>query len=398
MRTEYNPKNLTAARMEVKKRHPKLNEVTDYQADTAFLNQIRIWSSMSKEDIEAEAAVVSIHQVKKLALYIPENILRVSARNLIRIVYLRATEPIVQALFTRWQDFYFNKDLSFLLYQLCKDKKQLVEGIFLNCSLTDAKFMQWLQSKDIPYTVGTACAAMEGERVSFQDRMRRFHISPNSKLGQSCSERFLTFCTRADYLDYSDQEMRAVLEKYNRSSIRMFVRNILTQLEVPDFQRYYFSGCFLRDHHTGRADSREYQQFFREFPPEHELKFRRWQNYILVKESFTANSEDERLKFWSQYVPYSINAYRNAVSESLVMEFEWYTIVEFTTETMGPLYVYRKDVFERYIKNYVKSKDNQELRHLLYTDLSGYSEKRIVHNDNWQWKTGRYLTAHSIIH
>lgn len=397
MRAEFVPENLTKVCIEVKKKHPKMDEVMEYQEDAEFNNQIRTWANMPKELMETESSVITMHQVKKITRYLPQNILHVPVRNLNRIVFLRATREIANTLFAQWQDYYQNKDLCFLLYQLCKDKKNLTGDFFQNYQLTAETLMRWLKSENVSYDVGRDCVRIRGERKPFPERMLLFHISPNSRLGRSCSENFLFFCTREDYLDYSDQELKFVLEKYNRQSICLFMHNILTQLEAQDFQTYYFSGCFLRDHYTGNTDSSDYQRFFKEFPAEYELKYRRWQNYILIKDSFAANSEDERLQFWSQYVPYSVNAYRNAVSESLVMEFECYTIVEFTTKTMGPIYIYQKDVFERHIRHYVERKDNQELRHLLFNELSRYYETRIVHNDGWKWMVSGYLIARSIV-
>ena len=128
-----------------------------------------------------------------------------------------------------------------------------------------------------------------------------------------------------------------------------------------------------------------------------EDKYHRWLNYILIRESFSKNSNDERLQFWSQYVPYSTDAYRVSASECLVIEFEMYSIIEFTTKTMGPLYIYRKDIFEKFVKKYLKRMNNTELRHSLYNELLQYATERIIHHDNWQYKTSRYLMAHSII-
>ena len=74
-----------------------------------------------------------------------------------------------------------------------------------------------------------------------------------------------------------------------------------------------------------------------------------------------------------------------------------YSIIEFTTKTMGPLYIYRKDIFEKFVKKYLKRMNNTELRHSLYNELLQYATERIIHHDNWQYKTSRYLMAHSII-
>ena len=156
-------------------------------------------------------------------------------------------------------------------------------------------------------------------------------------------------------------------------------------------------GSYLRNIYTSDAGTLKYKNFFSGFTPEQELKYHRWLNYILIRESFSKNSNDERLQFWSQYVPYSTDAYRVSASECLVIEFEMYSIIEFTTKTMGPLYIYRKDIFEKFVKKYLKRMNNTELRHSLYNELLQYATERIIHHDNWQYKTSRYLMAHSII-
>lgn len=60
-------------------------------------------------------------------------------------------------------------------------------------------------------------------------------------------------------------------------------------------------------------------------------------------------------------------------------------------------YIYRKDIFEKFVKKYLKRMNNTELRHSLYNELLQYATERIIHHDNWQYKTSRYLMAHSII-
>ena len=35
--------------------------------------------------------------------------------------------------------------------------------------------------------------------------------------------------------------------------------------------------------------------------------------------------------------------------------------------------------------------NNTELRHSLYNELLQYATERIIHHDNWQYKTSRYL-------
>lgn len=294
--------------------------------------------------------------------------------------------------------FFENQDLCYLLYRIVQDKAELVKKIVSNTKLENTTMLQWFPSKNIPYAVGRECMRWQkSDRIRFSDRLMTLGIMPSTRLGQRCIQEYLTFCDRTGYLEISDRDMLPTLKKYSPDSIKLFLKNILTELKVEDFQRYYQCGIYLRNTYTSDAGTLKYKNFFSGFAPEQELKYHRWLNYILIRESFSKNSNDERLQFWSQYVPYSTDAYRVSASECLVIEFEMYSIIEFTTKTMGPLYIYRKDIFEKFVKKYLKRMNNTELRHSLYNELLQYATERIIHHDNWQYKTSRYLMAHSII-
>lgn len=81
--------------------------------------------------------------------------------------------------------------------------------------------------------------------------------------------------------------MLPTLRKYAPDSIKLFLKNILTELNVEDFQRYYQCGTYLRNTYTSDAGTLKYKNFFSGFTPEQELKYHRWLNYILIRESFS---------------------------------------------------------------------------------------------------------------
>lgn len=163
----------------------------------------------------------------------------------------------------------------------------------------------------------------------FSDRLMTLGIMPSTRLGQRCIQEYLTFCDRTGYLEISDRDMLPTLKKYSPDSIKLFLKNILTELKVEDFQRYYQCGSYLRNTYTSDAGTLKYKNFFSGFTPEQELKYHRWLNYILVKDTFVGSDDDARLKFWSQYVPYSLDVYKVSISASLVIEFEAYCVIEF---------------------------------------------------------------------
>ena len=398
MKTSYKPSRLSVAVVQVRKEHPSSSEIRNYQLDNTFLSEVRRWAKLPKEDVEGEAVTIPIRKVRLLAEYVSENSLHLPLFNLTMILYLRANEDIARRLYVLWQDSFTNQDLCYLLYRIVQDKPELVKKIVFNTKLENATMMQWFHSDNIPYAVGKECMRWQKtERIRFSDRLMTLGVMPSTRLGQRCIQEYLTFCDRTGYLEITDRDMLPILKKYSPAAIKRFLSNILTELRVEDFQRYYQCGSYLRNTYTSDAGTIKYKKFFSGFAPEQELKYHRWLNYILIRDTFIRSDDDARLKFWSQYVPYSIDVYRVSVSASLVIEFEAYCVIEFFETTQGALYIYPKHVFEREIKFYVVRLNNTELRHELYNNLRRYCTERIVHRDGWQYKTSRYLMAHSIV-
>lgn len=398
MKASYTPSKLSAVVTQVRKEHPTSSEIKNYPLDNSFLNEIRHWSSLPKNDVDGEAITIPIRKIRLLGNYVASNSLHLPLHNLTRILFLRANEDIARSLFVLWQDFFENQDLCYLLYRIVQDKPELAKKIISGTKLENNILLQWFPSKNIPHTVGKECMLWQKrERLNFAERLKTLGVMPSTVLGQRCIQEYLTFCDRTGYLEISDRDMLPILKKYSPAAIKRFLSNILAELKVEDFQRYYQCGSYLRNTYTSDAGTIKYKKFFSGFAPEQELKYHRWLNYILIRDTFIRSDDDARLKFWSQYVPYSIDVYRVSVSASLVIEFEAYCVIEFVETTQGALYIYPKDVFEREIRFYVVRLNNTELRHELYNNLRRYCTERIVHRDGWQYKTSRYLMAHSII-
>lgn len=399
MKAAYTPSSLITAAEHIRKAHPSMREIMQYVPDEAFLEEVKRWAKLPTADITGEAFSVPKRKIRLLAKYIPENTLNLPLQNLTQIVYLRADEDIVKLLFILWQDFYLNKDLCNLLHALVTDKGFASLKLLNQSAATKEMLLNWFSSSAIPQVVGRDSLTLQHTTKSpFPECLKAFHIMPSSRLGQCCITEFLTYCDRDDYLAIPDVEMLRSLKKLSLPGINLFLKNILSKLQVQEFQQYYMCGSFLREQYTGSAGSDKYKKFFTSFSSDLELKYRRWLNYILVKDSFARNTGDERLIFWSQYVPYSWNAYRVRNCEALVMEFAAYCIIEFTTATMGPIYIYQKSTFEDRIKWHLPRCSNTELRSLLYHDLSSYYTQRIEHRGDWKTTTRWYLMAHSITH
>lgn len=398
MKTSYTPSKLSAIASQIRKEHPSCSEVREYKTDQEFLDEIRHWASLPESEVDSEASIIPIRKIRALANYIPENFLHLPLTNLIQIVFLRADDEMIRLLYIQWQECFTNSDLCNLLYQIAQDKPQLMHKITSDEKIAPTTMMQWFHSGNIPYAVGKECMRFQKiQRIRFADRLMSLGIFSTSRLGQKCIQDYLTFCDRIGYLELKDTEMLSILKKSSPAFISSFLKNILSELKTEDFQQYYKCGSYIRDTYTGSNGSAKYKSYFSGFSPEQELKYRRWLNYILIKDTFIKAVDDARLKFWSQYVPYSTNVYKSAVSKSLVIEFEAYCVVEFFEDTKGALYIYQKEIFEEYIARYVMCFKNNDLRHELYANLRHLCSERISHHDGWQYKTSRYLTANKIV-
>ena len=111
MKTSYKPSKLPAIAAQVRKEHPTSSEIKNYQLDNSFLNEVRQWAKLPKEDVDGEAITIPIRKVRLLANYVPANSLHLPLLNLTRILFLRANEEIARSLFILWQDYFTNQDL-----------------------------------------------------------------------------------------------------------------------------------------------------------------------------------------------------------------------------------------------------------------------------------------------
>ena len=169
MKTSYKPSKLPAIAAQVRKEHPTSSEIRNYQLDNSFLDEVRQWAKLPKEDVDGEAITIPIRKVRLLANYVPANSLHLPLLNLTRILFLRANEEIARSLFILWQDYFTNQDLCYLLYRIVQDKPELVKKIVSNTKLENTTMMQWFSSKNIPMqSEESVCACKKSNGFPFQ--------------------------------------------------------------------------------------------------------------------------------------------------------------------------------------------------------------------------------------
>lgn len=396
MRSAYVPIGLRQVAGEIRIEHPATSEVLNYEPDQSFLKEVRMWAELPETEVKKTSYGIPKRKIRFLAKYIAKNNLQLSLHNLTQIVYYRADSDIVKLLFLLWQDSYTNFDLSYLLYRLVRDTDYAGKRLCNESKVTKEILLRWFSSKDIPYDVGKSCIQLNNmQKCTLLDCLISCHISSSSTLGRTCIANFLTFCGRDEYLAFSDEALLREIKVLSDSMVVLFLKNFLIELEVEDFQVYYKCGFFLETQYTGRVGSGKYCGFFAGFPDELKQKYQKWMTYIVIRESF--GDYDERLAFWNRYVPYSQKAYQVDYSQSLVIEFAAYCIIEFTVSTMGPIYIYKKEDFYTAIRPLLRKSTNQELRHELYHDFAYLFVARIVHRGDWRSETAYYLKARKIL-
>ena len=391
MKTSYQPSRLIKAAAEIRKAHPNQAEIAGYQPDEAFLVRVRAWAQLSKAQAEEGAFLIPARDIRMLAKYIPENTLHLPLQRLCQMVALRANTGILRLLYLLWLDFFANRELCGLLCRITKEHPDQASQLVEPYPVSREEVLQWFASDDIPGTVGRTCMNLQQKkRLPFPERLQSVGVAPSSRLGQKCIEAFLTYCRREDYLALSDAELVRQIQHLPAEYMGAFLRKLLSVLETADFQRYERCGTFVRDKVDTVGGRLKYKINLSQLPPEHRRKYTRWMGYLELKESFAKDGSDERLVFWSRYVPYSVDVHRFRSSEALAIVFEHYYVIEFTLETMGALYVFDRGLFEEKFLLCTRY-SNAEFRSVLYQNRDQAIE-RIIHHGDWQFRTRALLT------
>lgn len=397
MKDSYIPRKLEEIIPAVVQRHPSTAAVTGYHPDQSFLDQVREWVQVPETQINDTAYTIPPRMVVQLADYLGTNSLGVPTEKLIRMVCIRTNERITKRILSRWPDYYLHSDYMDLMEAILTERSEVAEKVLEQSKVTSEVLLDWIKSENIPHAVGKyAIKNDESNSQSFRKTLQEINVSPESKLGKQCIEEYYTFCGEKSYLQIKDEELLRVLKRYSYKQIKSFLDNYLTVMETENLRRYFACGRYLRNSYTGVPDSTRFKAFFSGFSEQHINQYSKWLSYVLIAESFSNNSNDPRLRFWSKYVPYSSKTYLERQSSALIMVYEKCCVIEFTSETMGPIYIYQKEDFNKRIKLATQIMKNLELRSYLY---NGAYYARFVHDarGSWQHKVARYLTQHDDI-
>ena len=387
------PKNLILAKEEIIERHTGISEIVPTFTDYSLMNMIRRLTSLSRQEAENEALVLTKKELEIIARYLPHNYYKLQMENLFLIIRLRCNINLNRILLNEWQNAYDNKEFNAFLRTFMlenKDSEKLEE--IKNVSVQ--KFISFLTAENIPVEYGKMALSLKNiKSEKLQDRLEYLGIKQTSRLFEDCRFLFYIFCGEKDYLEAGEKEILFVVKKYDENLKKKFLRNFLQQTSLENLKKfnrieeYFFA--FTGENHTDKFNA-----YFYGFDVVLVRKYVDWIHIYIINKIF---GNDERSLFWERYHHETVEKY--AYNNSVVMEFNNYIAIEFLGQASGPLYIYKKEYFEHYVRKIFKTYGYEatELKSYLYNNtdyvknaklLSNINGTRLVHlpNPGWQSK------------
>ena len=385
----FTPKRLMEAANDIVLLHKKQREVVNYLPSDRLRELIERVVALELYQVKKNAYVLSEDEVLQIAGYLPHNYYGVDMKNLFLVCNYRSTSEVCKILFEQWQSAYDNKQCN----QYMREQLQVNEDFIIlmhGHHLGDNLFDDVLKSDSIPTRIGLECVGRTFPKgYSFLDKMNYFGIQGNTRLYHDTLFLFYTFCNKEDYLSAIKTELLAVIQRYNEGSLKAFLYRFLEFLSLTELESFFdMARYFLAT--IGDVDSNKGKKFFSDATKEVKEKYRDWLIRIKINEYF---GNDERSRFWKQFQFKSVVRY--GYSNSVLMEFEEYFAIEFLGKSMGPIYIYRKETFEKYIRRWMRSYNNGELRQKLFHNENLYF-RREEHRGYWQGKVKDILLRYSI--
>jgi len=181
-------------------------------------------------------------------------------------------------------------------------------------------------------------------------------------------------------------ELEGVARGYTKELFIKLIINMLDELEIQELYKYMQIAqmCYQ---YVGSIGSNKYNTFIKDFSSDNIIKFRTWINVYCINSTF---ADSDRREFWTKYAVYCQNEYRSK-QKILVMKFQQHIIVEF--ETMGPIYIYDKLYFEKYMNDfYYYGSSESKMRYILLHKSSFF--RRLEHRGFWQNDVSYALRNH----
>ena len=383
MEYTFIPKQLISAKEEVVLKHKKAPEAVFESLsneDEALINKL---SALKKWMLKANALALNEKQLVAVAGYIPYNYLSVPMSNLFEVMRLRSDESSCKALFEQWQEAFDNQECNDFLKVFAATNaafKDVLESNHLTVSL----FLKVIGNDNIPLAlVEHLNSADEPEEDDFYEKLKYYGVKPNSWLEIECMRTMMIFCSRAEYLDCSDQNILDIIKSYDGHMLKMFLGNFVMLLSLRELQTYPKVAGYLSSY-IGYNNSETYTEFFKETDSGIIGKYNDWMNVYKLNLYF---DQDERSRFWKKYKILSV--VKHSVSNCVVIEFPEYAAVEML-DRRDPSYVFKKDAFNKIVYPKLDVTNGDDMRKVLKAnkeECAEFQEKR----GQWQAKLSANL-------
>lgn len=392
----FRPKRLQTVQKEIAESHKSKKEMFEtwkLSVDEELKDLITSLVSLDTSELAIEAYMLSDREMYQIAGYLPYNYFNVNMRNLFSIFVTRADKLLCTVLYEQWQNSYDNKECNDFICMLLEKNDD-----FKNCikekHLDTTRMRNILIDQDIVIGFGTEVSRYEfSEKKTLMEKFEFFGIQADSKLYIECADVFYTFCGNKDYLDADPKEMLEVLKKYEMRAkplLKAFLINFLTKLKLNELNKFQNLVRYFEFVAGDAQNPKEgYQFLFGDMPKDIMEKYMDWINMCRVIQYF---GNDERSEFWKKYR--FVNVQRYNKSNTVVMEFEDYDVVEFLGK--GPVYFLPKNYFNINLKNQFLILGDGALQQFLYHETQYGNDDRIEHRGHWQNSLEKYIIKNNI--
>ena len=392
MEFDFMPKRLIKAREKIEIIHKNQNEkLLDLCANEKLRELIMELVAIEEDKLPYEAYARSEKDIRMVAGYIPYNYYHVEMNKLFQIFSYRSNERICQILYAQWQNSYAESKCNNFMCRLLEKDENFIK-VIESCHLNKEVFKDILQNEEIAIGAGRIFLQESALNHKSLEENFAFHgMYTDSSLYKDCAFLFFTYCNKYDYISVDKKELLNIVKKYvakNVGILKIFLKNFLCKLQLRDLISFYDLAEYLPTI-VGEIKTKKFQTFFEKFDFKLKSKYIDWINSARIKKYF---GEDERSKFWMQYRCRNVNNF--PYSNAIIMEFTDYYAVEFLGKAMGPLYIYNKEYFEKWLIRRFGYNNNSKMRKELYEDKKWFYREE--HRGEWQWKVNRELLNYKV--
>lgn len=370
----YTPNALIAATQQVIKRH-SLSGNPPQMLDQAQLKElVKYICNSPMERLPAIALSLSKRQNTSLAMYFAKDQQEITVQKIGYVLRANMNTRLFVILAEEWQSYPRNRELLKLLEQSDTPENHpkdypIKRGMFrswLNNWEPVGRYYKSIQKHIVPNT---------DEHEHFADLYGRYGMHMREPLYTQCFAAYLMDCSMNAFVTEGDRLVVTAMEQVSFVQMANGILNNLLEKAARNYRELAaFRECYQYAYRRFQTPERS------KFPSEAAfLTYQWWYNYQILVEGFNRDADQNRVKFWSQYLD-RCTVTRLRRQQFLFMNFGKYYAVE--SEMMGKIYFYSTDYFESVVRLQLVKCNASEGKSWMYnSSRPAYSK---AHQGNWQ--------------